>query len=292
MRLRSSNLGQDRLSSPASVGNQIRRPIGQILAIEPARAEMIAARQVQTGRLFGETAIEMGSASESEVRRAVEEQLGYPVLVEGDGRINPLVVAAFVPDDPLARSARQLRAIISGARLSQGRQVRSVALVGLDAAAETSILAANLGVACAQAGRRTLLVDTNLAHPQQHGLFRLPNRVGLSTLLSTRDPAERAIQNTAVPLLALVAGGPSVPNGPELFDGLRLAQCFDQFVDRYDILLADVANASGDDLSACAGIQAAILVLRRDVSFTADVRNAIDSLGRQGAMILGTVMVE
>ncbi len=293
MRIRSSTApaGPSAPAAKASSANGgERRPIGRILDIEPNQADAVLARQAQTGKLFGETAVEMGVSSEIEVRRAVEQQQGYSVLAEDDQRIDPLVVAAFHPDDALAEAARDLRSVIASAKRIDGNPVQSVALLGQAAATETSIVAANLAVVCAQAGYRTLLVDANLGRPQHHRLFRVHNRSGLSTVLSTGEGADQAIQPTALPSLSLIASGPAVPNAPELFERQRLAQCADQLVDGFDLLIADVANADGSGTAASLGLDAAIIVLRRDVSGVRAMQSAIDHLQRHGTTVLGTVL--
>jgi non-specific protein-tyrosine kinase len=48
---------------------------------------------------------------------------------------------------------------------------------------QQSIMVANLGVVLAQAGLRTIIVDTDLRQPMQHKIFQLSNQQGLSELL-------------------------------------------------------------------------------------------------------------
>ncbi|WP_156680253.1 hypothetical protein [Sphingomonas profundi] len=293
MRLRSSGSGREPdTAADRRLPQGSRTRIGEWLNLMPDVADEVQRRQAQTGHLFGETAVEMGVATNGEVQRAVEEQQGFSVLTPGDSRIDPLVVAAFDPDDPLARSARDLRAVVSGARRADGGNVQSIALLGLEATGDTNLLAANLAVACAQAGYRTLLIDANFANPQQHQLFGLPNRVGLSTMLSTGETSSHAAQDTAIRGLSVVTAGPAVPNVSELLDRQKLAHGVDQVLDDYDLLLIDAARGDEIAFAASFGLDAAVMVVRRDVSESRQLQASVERLRRFGTIVLGVVLVE
>jgi polysaccharide biosynthesis transport protein len=70
-----------------------------------------------------------------------------------------------------------------------------------------STIVANLGIALAQAGVPTTIVDADLRRPQQHILFGLDNRVGLSTALVMAGGAIDS-QPTEWPNLSVVTSGP------------------------------------------------------------------------------------
>lgn len=90
--------------------------------------------------------------------------------------------------------------LASGARL--------VAVGGGKGGVGKSLVVANLGVAMAQAGMRTVIVDADLGAANQHTLFGL-DRLGASlhSLLTRQiDTLEAAVRSTGVPRLQLVAG--------------------------------------------------------------------------------------
>ncbi|MEW9855649.1 CpsD/CapB family tyrosine-protein kinase [Novosphingobium sp. M1R2S20] len=291
MRLRSTQTSQGEDGVVRSISQvRGRRTLGELLDLNPAQQEAVAKRQAQTGRLFGETVVELGFATDDQVRRAIEQQQGFSVLSGEDNRVDPVVVTAFDPEDVLARTARHLRSTVTAAKRHNGQPVRSVALIGRDTAAELPILAANLSVACAQTGVTTLLIDADLDHPHQHALFRVRNRAGLATLLAGNEQGGLE-QPTAIGGLSVLTAGPAVPNASELFDRQRLANAVEMFAEEFGLVLVD-AGCEATAVAAAQGLDAAIVVLRRNVTHTRDLRLLVNHLESNGQTVLGTVLVD
>lgn len=267
-----------------------RRALGDLLNLTSAQQEAALQRQADTGRPFAEAALELGLVTEDQVRHALEQQQGFSVLNDDDDRVDPLVIAAFDPEDVLSRLARNLRGILTAAVGSDGRQLRSIALIGRDTAAELPVLVANLAVACAQAGVPTLLIDADLDHPHQHGLFRVPNRNGLAAMLAGND-LRGLVQPAAIEGLALLTAGQGIRNASELFDRQRLASVVEVLAEDFDLVLVD-AGCETTSVSAALGLDAAILVLRRNVTHTRDLRMLVEQLEASGQTVLGTVLVD
>lgn len=223
-------------------------------------------------------------------RAAAERQRHARLLEEGDRRVDPLVVAAFTADDPLAEAARSLRGHIVAARTAEDRAVRTVGFAGIDAHGEIAAVAANTAVAFAQAGYRTLLVDAVLDAPSLHHLFHVPERAGLTTLLAAPDAADRdAFQGTAVAALTLLPAGPPAPNPASLFDRARLFERLRGTMDRHDYALvlapADPALAA----AACERLDGVVILARRDASDARRLDALVDALAARGTPVLGLV---
>lgn len=298
MRLRA----EARLAVPAEVARyvsrsagELRRPIGLILlemgVLSEADFIRVLAEQERRMCLFGEAAQALGLATAHDIQRAVERQQHFQVLEATSPLVEPLVVAAYDPGDPLSQMARELRGEISGAARSDGRPVRVVAVIGVDAAVQATLLAANLGVAFGQAGYRTLLADTNLGSPIQNKLFHLPNRVGVSGMLS-REGAERgSLQRSPIQNLTLLTAGPAVPNATELFDRGRLVRKLRPLTNMFEMVLLDAGAGDVPGVAACEGADAVLLVLRKDISPLKLVRRVRNWFEARGTMILGSVLV-
>lgn len=294
MRLRSAAEEDEGLSSESPGIADDRALTGDLLvdmgAIDDRDRDQVAERQAQTGERFGEAAMALGLVDEAALARAVERQQNFHVLSPDDNRVDKLVVAAFYPTDPLAQAARRLRSTISATSRADGEPLRLVMLLAVDTRAEAALVAANLAVACAQTGYRTLLVDANLDAPVQHDLFRVSNRSGLSLMLANGDVGD-AIQPTAINRLSVLPAGPAVRNFAELLDRARLYGRLREYADSYDLVLVD---ASHDDpaiaVAAAEGADGTMVVVRRDDSSMQRLKTLIDQLERRGAPVLGTIM--
>lgn len=261
-------------------------------AIKSGDVGLIEGRQQQTGESFADAALALGLTNQEVLAQAAERQQNFFVLAPDDDRVDQLVVAAFYPSDPLAQAARRLRASMSAMNGTDGEPLRVVVMLAVGTRAEAGLVAANLAVACAQTGYRTLLVDANFDAPVQHQLFRVANRPGLSTMLAHGQAGE-AIQPTAIKGLAVLPTGPAVRNFAELLDRSGLYACVRELADEHDLVLVD---ASHDDpamaVAAAEGTDGAMVVVRRDASSMDQLKTLIGQLETRGIPLLGTVLTD
>jgi Mrp family chromosome partitioning ATPase len=99
------------------------------------------------------------------------------------------------------------------------------------------------------------------------------------------------IQQSAIGGLSLLTTGPAVPNASELFDRQRLANTIEMLSEDFDLVLVD-AGCEATALAAAKGLDAAIIVLRRNVSLTRGTRVLVEQLETTGQVVLGTVLVD
>jgi len=253
---------------------------------------VIERRRQQTGESFADAALALGVADETVLARASERQQNFVVLAPDDERVDQLVVAAFYPTDPLAQAARRLRSTLSAMKGADGEPLRVVVLAAVDTRAEAGLLIANLAVAFAQTGYRTLLVDANFGAPVQHELFRVSNRTGLSAVLADGQAGE-AIQPTAINGLSVLPCGPAVRNYAELLDRAGLYAALRELADDYDLVLVDASHDDpGIAVAAAEGTDGTIVAVRRDASSMAQLKSLVEQLESRGAPVLGTVLTD
>lgn len=272
------------------------RRIGQVLAhtrgLDAASIERILRHQRRHGGRFGETALALGLASEEDIFEALAEQFEYPYLREAAGFDSELVCAS----DPLGEDAhgfRELRAELVAGVLDR-KVPRALAVVSPQRGDGRSYVAANLAIAFAQLGGRTLLVDADLQAPRQHALFRVDDAVGLSQLLAGRTAAESVVQPSPVPGLLLLAAGPIPPNPAELLHRGACAALIQELLAKFDYVVLDTSAASqGTEariLAAMAG--AALVVARPHAARLAALQRLVAAIGKGPAALAGVVMNE
>jgi polysaccharide biosynthesis transport protein len=156
-----------------------------------------------------------------------------------------------------------------------------------------SLTAANLGVMLAQTNERVILVDLDLRRPQMHKLLNLNNQMGVtSVLLQKQSDLQSALQFTATPGLRLLSAGPLPPNPPALLGSEPMHRLLALLSEEADIVILDspptVAFADAAILST--QVDGVLLVLSAGHSRRAEARQALASLNRAQAPVLGVLL--
>ena len=201
------------------------------------------------------------------------------------------LVAANAPKSSLAEAYRVLRTNLQFAAVDNPVSILVITSSGPQEGKSTT--AANLAVVMAQAGKRTLLVDTDLRRPSQHKVFALSNRLGLTNLLLADQPDLVATaQKTSVEGLSVLTSGPLPPNPAELLASKRLDAVIDLARANYDSVIFDsppvLAVADASILTAKVGEVFMVVDTGRTRSDVA--RRAKEALDKTGASFLGVAL--
>lgn len=272
------------------------RSVGAILVetgrLRPEDAQTVLREQAAGGGSFGAVAMRMGLVSEDDIAFALARQFEYPYLPDDNGVIDASVVAACQPFSEVGERLRGLRTQLALRWLNARVGRKTLAVCGFARGEGRSFVAANLAVAFAQAGARTLLIDADLRFPVQHILFRVDNRVGLSSVLAERAGAEAIVRIGALRNLFLLGAGPVPPNPQELLGRALFNSQLRGLETLFDVVIADTTAsrvaADGQIVAAASG--AAILVARRDGTPLAALHALSTTLGASGSQVLGAVM--
>src|SRR2546426_5886735 len=210
------------------------RRIGSILAEEGKLGvegiEQVMQLQQTNGLRFGEAALRLGLITEDDLRCAVAKQYDLPHLLPGNESISNELVVAYEPFHPRAEELRALRTqlLMRWSNTKVGHRV--LAIVSPGSGEGRSYVAANLAVVFSQLGERTLLIDADLRTPRQHRIFNVPDRVGLSAVLSGRADRGAVAPVREFGRLSLLPAGACPPHPqevlfrpavPPLLEGLR-----------------------------------------------------------------------
>jgi len=273
------------------------RSIGAILIdsgrLSPDAAERILKLQKARGLRFGDAAIELGLLSEADIQQALSRQYDYPYLMPGDTSVSEEVIAAFKPFSPVVEQLRALRSQLMLRWFDGEAGHKTLAVVSPGRGEGRSFTAANLAVVFSQLGERTLLIDADLRNPSQHKLFRLPNRLGLSSLLAGR--AELADTVTRIPGLidlSVMAAGATPPNPQELLARPNFNALIATAQGQYDIVIVDTPAGAetADHQSIAARARGAVVVARKDISLAPQVQALVGSLQQAGVVVVGAVL--
>jgi protein-tyrosine kinase len=241
----------------------------------------IRVRANQTSRDSGliETAIRRISSD----RRIV---LKHGEIVAPSSRL----ILAHDADNPHSERLRALRTELLLLNEST-RGANVVAVVSPGAGEGRSQLSAELAIAFAQLGRRTLLVDADLRNPQQHVFFGATNEHGLTKVITS---FEKPIYHPVLglPQMHLLTAGPTPPNPLELLSDGRFEKLVTEWRNAYEFLVFDTPPLSRcADGIAVATLAGRVLILSRAQHTSyAGTRNMLRRLATTQSRILGAVL--
>lgn len=239
---------------------------------------------------FGEAAVKLGLVTEGDISRVLADQFDYTYLTPGEGGFSPELVCAYRPFTQPAEKIRMLRNQLLSRWFSTGKKFLSVLGAGGDAG--TSYTAANLAVAFAQLGQRTLLIDANLHAPRQHQIFNLDNRAGLTSMLAGRTDMTSIIKLEALSSLSVLPSGAIPPNPAEIIARGMKSKLLGDLSHHFDIILFDTPafNEHAESASLAMISEGSILVIRQDETKYRDLEQIRDTLNGTSAQLLGTVL--
>lgn len=273
-----------------------RGSIGDILVsrglLKSADIPRVIERQKAQHEPFGASAVALKLVSQADLDAALATQFGYDYLQPGDNSISPEVVTAFKPFSVPAEEMRALRSqlLLRGFGTPEGRRILCV--VSAQSQDGRSFVAANLAVAFAQQGQRTLLVDADFRKPRQDKLFRTPNSAGLAGILAGRVGTEAVSPVASLPGLSVLSTGALPPNPQELISKPTFKQLLLNATRAFDVVLVDTpaaATASDAEIIA-ASTGASLIVARKNKSLLRATTALAQQLQQGGVVLVGSVL--
>jgi protein-tyrosine kinase len=229
-----------------------------------------------------------GGIIEQVLRRKVSQRRELVVWEGPKLRPSDQLIVAHDPLHPRSESIRSLGTELLMRTRNLGGGI--IALLSPCAAEGRSQLAAELAIAFAQLGRRTLLVDADLRRPRQHVLFGAENDTGLAQALEGAAVRLNGIEG--LPQMALLTSGVLPPNPLELLSGTRFDQLTVEWRRNFEYVLLDTPpTAKSSDAIAVAGAVGNVLVLSRaDVTPFSALKEMARKLATTHARTLGAVI--
>jgi capsular exopolysaccharide synthesis family protein len=199
------------------------------------------------------------------------------------------MVTILRPGVAASESYRNLRTNLLYSRLDASKQI--ILLASAEPGEGKSITCANLGVALAQAGKETLILDCDLRLPTLHILFGISNVHGLGDVL-LGDRSLQEVSTEPVPGLKVVAAGPLPPAPDVVLGSARFARFLADAKANFDYVLLDSSPllAVPDPIVLAAQADGVLLVLDARATRRGSVRRAMRSLSSVGADVLGIIM--
>ncbi|MDO8333870.1 MAG: chain length determinant protein tyrosine kinase EpsG [Nitrosomonas sp.] len=271
--------------------------IGRILLdmgkITPVEAERVLRFQKENGLRFGDAALKLGLITEADIQLVLAQQFDYPYLLPGQGNHPPELVVAYQPFGAQVEVFRAVRSQLMLRWFTSGRKALTISSCNPDDG--VSLFTANLAVVFSQLGERTLLIDANLRCPQQHEIFNLKNKQGLSDVLADRANIFEVISRIdSFVDLSVLPAGTLPPNPLELLNRLSFDKLSNQLANQFDVILYDtLAFSSGSDALAVASqTEGVLIVVQKNNTRLADINNMNEQLKYSGIEVVGSILID
>lgn len=277
--------------------------IGAALPSYPAglRRSIIVALGALIGLLAGLMVAFARDAFDERLREPAifERKLGAPVLAtlvlgsDGIGSRRGAQLATVArPGSRAADSVRTAKAVLTS--VTAGQNLSSFVVVGVDGSVSSSQVAAELGVALAESGRKTLLIASDLHGSTLPQIFDVPNSSGLTNLLVGKADPEAVtlhpksagkitLPPTVARHLSLIPNGPPLAPPLSILDSVAMARFLKSLRDEYDFVLLDCpASNSAAEVLALArlvdGLVAVATEARSKGQAAEDLRQRLDQI--------------
>ena len=178
-------------------------------------------------------------------RQSIERVTGLDTLavLPEMSRKSPRLLNGDGGNSTLLESFRMLRNSIITSCADVPLTVIAVTSAGGGEGKSTS--AANLAVAMAMDGKRTVLVDADMRKPSAHKLLSVPNDVGLSSVLRGDMSLDEALLPTRVENVMCLPAGPVVGDSPELLGKAHTRELLGELRLKYDVVILDCPPCAG-----------------------------------------------
>lgn len=195
--------------------------------------------------------------------------------------------------EPLSAASEAYRMLRTNLMFSNVEQpIRTLLVTSPAVDDQKSVALANIAVTLAQAGNKTILIDTDLRNSQQHSIWGIENK-GLAEMM--RDDtllANPPLAASGVDYLSILPAGEKVLNPADVLSSKRLMDIIGILKARATYVLFDAPPVLTTTDATLLGIKVdgVLLIVRNGTTRRDEVKRAKDALERVHARVLGAMM--
>jgi capsular exopolysaccharide synthesis family protein len=217
----------------------------------------------------------------------IEDRLqGQTAVDHNETLLQSNLISAVEPNSAAAEAYRHVRTNI---QFGPDRDLQTLLVTSPGAGDGKSTTAANLAIVMAQAGRSTLLVDTDLRRPQVHKLFGMSRSPGLTEAL--QSTLEDHIKMPPIENLSVLPAGANVANPSELLGSGMMQELLEGARERFDIVILDTPPvlAATDATLLSTQCDTTLCVVRAGTTTEPELERAMQALNDVGARVMGAI---
>ena len=213
----------------------------------------------------------LGSIVKIKEPRQIVFENGHPILQVGEAYTRVYSNIKFAEVENPFRSI-----MVTSARKGEGKS--------------TTLM--NLACAIAAAGKRVIVVDSDLRNPTLPRILGLNYKDGLTSVMAGETTLDEALKETDHPGLQILPGGPTPPNPAELLHSRAMKDIIKQLEERADLVIFDTPPILlvADAMLLGGEVNAAIMVAESGGVSRKAVLQVKESLEKSKVRILGVIL--
>jgi capsular exopolysaccharide synthesis family protein len=197
--------------------------------------------------------------------------------------------------DPDSRAANNYRTMVARLNRTIGESLPYSLLlssVGSSSGEDAAMVAANLGIAFAQSGRRVVLLDAQFHNPQLTRIFEADEKAGLAEFLTAKSTNLKLLPiKKEANIKLLPAGAVSGNSTSSMLNSQKFANLFEELNEEADIILIAGSSLSvfAESLNLAAQVDGVILVAQPEEARFKVVNEVIENLESVNAPLTAIV---
>ena len=207
--------------------------------------------------------------------------------LQRSGMLDPHLIAGLSPASMIVDAYRKLRFNI----LNAHGPVHTLVVTSPNPGEGKSLTTLNLGIALAQTGRRTVVVDTDFRRPTIHAKLGLSNQPGFVEMLEARHLQFRRALRDQDNLYVLTAGSTPV-HAAEILASPEMPALINELKRYFDIILFDTPPfmAVSDAVFLASHCDATLFVAAAGATRDYEIQQGLRDFEQAGQRVLGTVL--
>lgn len=209
------------------------------------------------------------------------------------------LITHFMPKAPESEMFRNLRTNIQF--MNTHKELKSLLITSTMPGEGKSYVSSNLAVTFAQAGKKVILVDSDMRKGRQFSIFGISPRPGISNYLSgvveqdfagEIDDIESYIQDTEVENLRVIPAGSIPPNPAELLVSEKMREAINILKEKCDIVILDAPPALivADSVILARQVDSCVLVTAHNETRMDEAEKVKNAIKNVGGKIAGVVI--
>lgn len=175
--------------------------------------------------------------------------------------------------------------------LTKERKLRTIMLTSPRTGDGKTFVGSNLAVKLAMNGQKILFIDADFRKPDGRILFDLPERKGLTSIISGFYKIEDIIQQTNTENLSFISTGPLPPNPVQFLQSQSMDKVLDDLKEMFDVIIIDTSALTvADAVTLLPMMDGCIYVADALKTKEEKAAQSLESLKKVGGDILGVVL--